>query len=117
MGDSVENCIVIRVCDFTITPWLQYKDEPCSVESGQEFRDEILLPAILDAIKKRYSIIVDLDGTLQYTHGWLAEAFGGLISNSRLNASQLHSLIKFKSEENPDLIDDVVSILNKDYSM
>ena len=47
--------------------------------SGEEFRDDVLLPALRSALADGSVVIVELDGTFGYPASFLEEAFGGLV--------------------------------------
>ncbi len=65
--------IMIKVSDFTLAPCGRYKSK--STNSGEEFRDDKLVPAFADASK----VTVNLDGVIGYSSSFLEEAFGGLV--------------------------------------
>jgi hypothetical protein len=68
---------LIRVSDYARSPGGRYvSDGPYS---GEWFRDEILRPALDDAIRNHALLEVELDGTSGYGSSFLEEAFGGLI--------------------------------------
>lgn len=46
-----------------------------SDNSGEEFRDDVLIPAL----RREAKIIVDLDGVVGYGSSFLEEVFGGLV--------------------------------------
>lgn len=47
-------------------------------ESGEEFRDDYLIPW-LDSNKGKQNLKIDFDGTVVYTPSFLEESFGGAI--------------------------------------
>lgn len=59
--------------DFTPFPGPRLKER--GEWSGEEFRDEILIPAL----QKNEPFTLDLDGVMNYPPAFLEEAFGGLI--------------------------------------
>lgn len=59
--------------DFSPYPGLRYRDS--SKNSGEAFRDDILIPAL----KENSCVVVDLDGTMGYGSSFLEEAFGGTV--------------------------------------
>ena len=65
---------VIKIADFAKFPGPRYKD--LGKYSGEEFRDDLLIPAISE---KNSNLIVDLDGVFGYGSSFLEEAFGGLV--------------------------------------
>ena len=73
--------------------------------SGEEFRDELLLPRFREAEKVGDKLVVDLDGGCGYATSFLEEAFGGL---ARVySPERVLRVIEFKSTEEPYLIEDV----------
>ena len=63
--------------DFTKYPGPRYKRT--GPFSGEQFRDEVLKPRLLAAIKDGTRVIVYLDGVAGYGSSFLEECFGGLI--------------------------------------
>ena len=97
---------VVKVSDFTKFPGPRYRK--LGEFSGEEFRDDVLIPAI-----NQYGndVIVDLDGTLGYGSSFLEECFGGLIRNGISKADALALLSKIKSEEDKSLILEIESYI------
>lgn len=73
--------------------------------SGESFRKE--LKAFLE---KSPQLTVDLDGTEGYGSSFLEEGFGGLIREGFDPKIVLN--IKFISEEEPDLVDEIKEYIN-----
>ena len=69
--------IIRVVTDFTDTPGARLRSQ--GDFSGEEFRESILIPAVLEARKHGDKIKIDLDGTYGYPPSFLEEAFGGLV--------------------------------------
>lgn len=63
--------------NFSTTPGFRYRKQSPTT-SGEQFRDEILEPAYLQAIEHNEKLQVILDGTNGYLTSFLEEAFGGL---------------------------------------
>jgi len=97
--------IIIRVKDFSIVPGTRKKDEGKNAHSGEEFREDYLIPKFKEAIKDKKKLTVNLDGTIGYGTSWLEEVFGGLARN--FGKAQVNSILEFISEEEPYLIDDI----------
>lgn len=83
------------VKDFNSKPYGRYPDD--GPGCGQDFRDEILAPAL----RENEKVHVILDGYNRYGRSFLDEAFGGLIRESGFTGSQIkekltytHSLVK-----------------------
>lgn len=64
----------LKVTDFTEFPGPRFI--ALGPDSGEEYRDSVLIPAITEYGS---DIEIDLDGTMGYGSSFLEEAFGGLI--------------------------------------
>jgi hypothetical protein len=97
----------VKVSDFSKFPGPRYKK--LGKNSGEEFRDKILLIAI----KEHQEVQVNLDGVIGYGSSFLEEAFGGLIRAgvSEINIKNLVS--NLKSKDNPELILEIESYINE----
>lgn len=77
--------ITINVAtQFSRYPSGRYRSD--SRFSGQQFRDDLLVPALTSAEK----VIVEMDGTLGYGSSFLDEAFGGLIRINKFAREVIH---------------------------
>jgi hypothetical protein len=94
---------------FTRTPGARYIAE--GRFSGEEFRREVLAPAVRRARESGEELVVDLDGTAGYGTSFLKEAFGGLVRIDEIPAGELGRLLVLKSEEEPYLIEDITSYM------
>ena len=99
----MDNKLIIKVKDFSITPGSRYKDE--GDFSGEEFRESILEPKFEEALRIKAKIIIDLDGTIGYGTSWLEEVFGGLAR--KYGSEKILEIIDFKSDEEPYLVNDI----------
>ena len=68
--------------------------------SGEEFRDDILLPKFEEVVKANGRLIVVLDGTKGYASSFLEEAFGGLV-RARNNQQEVKDHLEIESKERP----------------
>ena len=91
--------------DFTTAPGPRYNSE--GKNSGEQFRKEVLEPKVRQATESREALTVDLDGTSGYGTSFLEESFGGLIRESGFSLAQLKSALRFKSNDEPELIDEI----------
>lgn len=94
----------IFVKEFSEFPGPRYRNlGPCS---GEEFREEILVPAI-----KQYgaeNLVIDLDGTCGYGSSFLEEAFGGLLRDRAITPDEAVVIVEnLVSDEDPSLIDEI----------
>ena len=92
----------IRVTrDFSEYPAGRYRaDGPYA---GEIFRDDLLVPLL----KKNDVVEIDLDGAMGYGSSFLEETFGGLVREHRFSSAALHQMLRFKSEDEPSLIDEI----------
>ena len=103
-----ETIIIAR--DFSKTPGPRYKSE--GDNTGEEFREKILLPAILNAIKNNNVLYVDLDGANGYGVSFLDEAFGGLVRVNNISPDDISNHLRIKSEEQKFLIEEIWDYIN-----
>ena len=94
---------------FSKTPGSRVRSE--GKFSGQELRENYLLPFVISALSENVSFTIDLDGAAGYGTSFLEEAFGGLV---RINKIPLKDLLKYmtiKSDEMPmfkELVDSYI---------
>ena len=88
--------IIIKIAtDFSRIPGARYPEE--GDYSGQEFRQNVLHPALKKAIEMNVKLIVDLDGTAGLGTSFLEESFGGLIRRPyKLQYSQTNTYYNFR---------------------
>src|ERR1039458_5361198 len=100
--------------DFTTAPGPRHISE--GRFSGEQFRKELLLPKVREALEKKCELIVDLDGTSGYGTSWFEESFGGLIRIDKIPLATLDRLpLKIISNEDPDYIDRKSTRLNSSH--
>lgn len=82
--------------DFSRTPLGRYhpKDGP---NSGERFRQELLVPAL----KEHAKVIVRIDQVEGYGSSFLEEAFGGLVRKEGFSSSELKTKLEIECL-NPD---------------
>ncbi len=80
---DTESVIISLARDFSATPGARRRAQ--GRFSGEEFRDELILPAI-----KKGNVIVDLDRALGLPPSFLDEAFGVLLQAHPEFATRLH---------------------------
>jgi hypothetical protein len=75
--------------------------------SGQKFRDEVLVPALV----RGESLVIEMDDALGYGSSFLEEAFGGLVraGYSAVDVLRCIEIISFDSS----LVDEVVSYIKE----
>ena len=92
--------------DYTKSPGGRYISE--GEYSGEDFRENILLPAFEKCQKNDENLTINLDGGYGYGSSFLREAFGGLARKTK-NLDILK--ISFVSDEEPQLIDDILGYM------
>ncbi len=78
---------VLRVVDHAAAPGGRFKKD--GPNSGEWFRDDILLPRLRHAAGRDDPLIVELDGAPGYGSSFLEEAFGGLVRLGVFTAPEL----------------------------
>ena len=106
--------IIIKIAtDFSRIPGARYPEE--GDYSGQEFRQNVLHPALKKAIEMNVKLIVDLDGTAGLGTSFLEESFGGLIRRDHINYNILKQTLIIISDEDPDYIEEVDNYIEDAY--
>jgi hypothetical protein len=93
--------------DFSETPGPRARDE--GEFSGDQFLQEILRPAYLQAVEDGSTLTVDLDGTEGYATSFLEATFGGLARE--FDAAEINRVLKFKSDDEPFLIKEIAGYI------
>ena len=99
----MENAIKITGTNFKINVITEPEEGDYS---GQEFRQNVLHPALKKAIEMNVKLIVDLDGTAGLGTSFLEESFGGLIRRDHINYNILKQTLIIISDEDPDYKED-----------
>jgi len=82
--------------DFSNRPGARYrKDGP---NSGQQFLEDLLLPAFERAVEGGYCVLIDLDGAWGYPSSFVSGSFGKLSLEKGAVLVDRH--LRFKSEKN-----------------
>ncbi|MEO2266493.1 STAS-like domain-containing protein [Pseudoalteromonas sp. YIC-656] len=92
---------IIKVKDFSRFPGPRYIK--LGKYSGEEFRDNVLIPAILE----HNLVKVDLDGTVGYGSSFLDEAFAGLLRKGISQDIVWGIINHLKSDEDEILIEEI----------
>ena len=80
--------------EFSIAPITRFRRDGDS--SGEEFREDWLLPKLKHATKKN-PLIIDIDDTAGYSYCFFQEAFGGLVSNGHFTPKELNDVLKIEA--------------------
>lgn len=91
--------------DFSTIPGARFPEE--GDFSGQDFRNNVLCPALKAAIANNEKLTVVLDGTAGLGTSFLEESFGGLIRNDKFSLETIQKYISFISDEDPDYITEI----------
>lgn len=94
--------------EFTYKPGARHRIQ--GKYSGQEFREDILEPKYLEAIKSNQRLCVILDDVSGYLNSFLEESFGGL---ARIYGTKILNIMDFVSEQNPTYIEEIRTYVNK----
>lgn len=97
--------------DFSRIPGARFPEE--GDFSGQEFRQNVLLPKLKEAIEKQEKLEIDLDGTAGLGTSFLEESFGGLIRIDKMNYPLIKSTLSFVSNDDPEYIDEINNYLQE----
>lgn len=76
---------IIIAKDFSETPGARHYNE--GEFSGEQFREEVLVPNYLDAVENGEKLIIDLDGCYGFATSFLEESFGGLVRKLKKRGS------------------------------
>jgi hypothetical protein len=115
-----ENKIYVKVSkDFTNTPGGRLRTD--SDYSGEEFRETILIPKLLEAKRNNCYLVIDLDGLHGASASFLNEAFGELIlKNPRQYGSEMstfkfsvYEYLRIISNEMPDYMIEIESFIEE----
>ena len=99
--------------DFSRIPGARFPQE--GDHSGQEFRTQILLPKLREAISCKDKLCVILDGTAGLGTSFLEEAFGGLIRVDNIPYQQIMDTLDLVSDEDEDYKDEIFQYLKDAY--
>lgn len=99
--------------DFSRIPGARFPQE--GDHSGQEFRTQVLLPKLREAIDKKDTLRVILDGTAGLGTSFLEEAFGGLIREDNIPYDKVQSTLELISEEDEDYIEEINQYIKDAY--
>lgn len=88
---------IIRVADFTTLPGGRWKKD--GPNSGEEFRDDVLKPALIASRANGDTVAVDIDGVAGYASSFLEETFGGIVRANVMPANVLAKLLFVRSQD------------------
>lgn len=82
---------------YTDTPGNRYRKD--GKFSGEEFRDDILIPCLIECVKKGEKLYLDLDGAYGYPPGFIDEVFGGLVRMNVFKTRTIKETLVIISDE------------------
>lgn len=90
--------MVISIADrFSKFPAGRYMaDGPFNAE---RFRQEVLLPAIDDALTSGNQVVVKLDGVIGYSSSFLEEVFGGVVRARKQAGDKLKKALAIRADD------------------
>ncbi len=83
---------LLRISDYVRAPGFRMEED--GPNSGEWFRESVLVPALRAAIADRKRLTVELDGVAGYGSSFLEEAFGGLIRNRRATPAEVDRFLE-----------------------
>ncbi len=95
--------------DFTDAPGPRLKRQ--GKYSGEQFREDILLSAIEQAMIENEKVFIDLDGTFGYPVSFLDEAFGKL--SRYYDKERILNVLELKCDDEPSLIAEIREYIEK----
>lgn len=89
---------------FTVTPGGRYYTD--GEHSGQEFREEVLVPLIQEAIQRDTPVLIDFGGVRGMPPSFVEEAFGGLLRDhgDKWTADVLEQYVQIEAPNRPGLL-------------
>lgn len=101
---------ILKISDFSTSPGGRYRNN--GPYSGEEFRDDILIPTI-KSLEPKFDeeLLIDLDGGFGYASSFIDEVFGKLIE--KYGKTNDLPNIRFKSDEEPFLIEEIQNCILK----
>jgi hypothetical protein len=88
----MEKDMLIAVADFSTYP--SGRDQRDGDFNGTKFRQDVLVPALRDALSRGSKVVVSLANVMSFGSSFLEEAFGGLIRNEKFSKSDIKRTLK-----------------------
>lgn len=106
------NFITIKISEsFGLYPGARYRSD--GPFSGQQFYEDILKPNLLEVWNKSDAkLLIDFDGTFGYASSFISEVFIRVVKDFH-DKKKIIKKIKFKSEDDPLLIDSILQTIDK----
>jgi len=95
MTSAATDRTILIADEFSRYPGGRFRED--GPNSGEEFRDDLLVPALNEARVAGGTVFVELDGTAGYASSFVEEAFGGLVRERQFTARELARLLRFRA--------------------
>lgn len=81
--------------------------------SGEDFRENFLIPRFETALEHKEKLIIDLDGGYGNPVSFLEEAFGGL--SRKYGADKVLGVLEFISNDEPSLVEEIMEYIKNPF--
>lgn len=78
--------------------------------SGEDFRENFLIPRFEEALRNNDTIQINLDGGYGNPVSFVEEAFGGLAR--KYGTEKVLAVLSFVSDDEPSLVNEILSYIN-----
>lgn len=99
--------------DYTKKPGGRFKKQ--GEGSGEEFRDNILIPKYKEAIANDEILEIDFDGCYAFPPSFLEESFGGLVREIR--SAEILKNINLICDDEPSIITEIMEMMDEAIKM
>lgn len=101
---------IIISSDFTDAPGPRFRKQ--GDFSGEQFREDILIPKFKEAITKKEKLTINFDGTFGYPTSFLEEVFGGL--KEKFNKNLILKNLILISDDEKSIIEEIKGYIESD---
>ena len=105
----MENLILSIASDYTKTPGARTIAQ--GEFSGEDFRDNKLIPIFEQAQAENKKLLVDLDGCYGFLLSFIDEAFGGL--TLKFGKTAVNNILEVKCNDEKSIIDTINTAINE----
>lgn len=101
--------VTVRIADFS--------DHPIAItreggeKSAQEFKEDVLYPAFLEAIEKECTLSIDVSGVSVYDTAWLYAVFYGMLCYTSVTPEMFTSVLLIHTGTDMDAYDTHVPVV------
>lgn len=104
----------MKICiskDFSETPGARKRSD--GEFSGEEFREDLLIPKFEEARRDQKKLVIDLDGGYGNPVSFTEEAFGGLAR--KFGTQAVAEVLEFISDDEKSLVNEIWDYINHPY--